>query len=175
MKRRPLPPAAFYTIAILIAVADQLVKAIVLRKLPLGEVGTVPLWPGVFHLTHVHNRGAAFSMLEGRIGLIVAAGVLISLGIVLTERRAKGRLPILLGTALAMPLGGAIGNLIDRLRFGYVVDYLDFRLIQFPVFNLADSAITIGIGLLMLRSLLPEKPGAETVPAQPADPTPENP
>ena len=157
MKRRPLPPAAFYTIAILIAMADQLVKAIVLRKLPIGEVGTVPLWPGVFHLTHVHNRGAAFSMLEGRLTVIVLAGLLIAGAIVATERRAKGRLPRFLGVALALPLGGALGNLVDRIRFGYVVDFLDFRLIHFPVFNVADSAITVGIGLLLLRSLFGER------------------
>jgi len=168
MKRRALPPSLFYAIAVAISVADQAVKAWVTKALPLGETGTIALWPGVFHLTHVQNRGAAFSMLEGKIGVIVAASVLISIGIVATERRAAGRLPRLYGTALALPLGGAIGNMIDRLRFGYVVDYLDFRLIHFPVFNVADSAITIGIALMLLRSLF-----ADTKPTtDQADPTP---
>jgi len=168
MKRRALPPSLFYAIAVAISVADQAVKAWVTKALPLGETGTIALWPGVFHLTHVQNRGAAFSMLEGKIGVIVAASVLISIGIVATERRAAGRLPRLYGTALALPLGGAIGNMIDRLRFGYVVDYLDFRLIHFPVFNVADSAITIGIALMLLRSLFTD---TKSTPDQ-ADQTP---
>jgi signal peptidase II len=175
MTRKTLAPAAFYAIAVLVAVADQIAKAVVLRTLPLGEAGTVPLWPGTFHLTHVHNRGAAFSLLEGRLGLILAAGILISAGIVATERRANGKLPVLIGTALALPLGGAIGNLIDRVRFGYVVDFLDFRLIHFPVFNLADSAITIGIALLILCSLIPEKSTPGTKPGRPSETAPENP
>jgi len=96
-------------------------------------------------------------MLEGRLTVIVLAGLLIAGAIVATERRAKGRLPRFLGIALALPLGGALGNLVDRIRFGYVVDFLDFRLIHFPVFNVADSAITVGIGLLLLRSLFGER------------------
>ncbi|MFM7322735.1 MAG: signal peptidase II [Armatimonadota bacterium] len=157
MKARVLTSVGFYGIALAVAVVDQLVKARVLASLPEGDFASIPLWPGVFHLTHVHNRGAAFSMLEGRLTVIVLAGLLIAAAIVATERRAKGRLPRFLGVALALPLGGALGNLIDRVRFGYVVDFLDFRLIHFPIFNVADSAITIGIGLLLVRSLFADR------------------
>ncbi len=157
MTSRVLSPAGFYGAALAVAIVDQLVKARVLAGLPEGDSASIPLWPGVFHLTHVHNRGAAFSMLEGRLTVIVLAGLLIAGAIVATERRAKGRLPRFLGIALALPLGGALGNLVDRIRFGYVVDFLDFRLIHFPVFNVADSAITVGIGLLLLRSLFGER------------------
>lgn len=164
MKPRILTSAGFYGIALAVALADQLAKARVLATLPEGDAASIPLWPGVFHLTHVHNRGAAFSMLEGRLAVILIAGLLIAGAIVATERRAKGRLPRFQGIALALPLGGALGNLVDRVRFGYVVDFLDFRLIHFPVFNVADSAITIGIGLLLLRSLLADRaePDART-------------
>lgn len=161
-----LPPAAFYAIALGVALLDQAVKALVVRTLPEGNAGSIPLWPGVFHLTHVHNRGAAFSILEGRLTVIVLAGILIAGAIVATERRAAGRLGLGLGIALALPLGGALGNLIDRLRLGYVTDFLDFRAINFPVFNVADSAITVGILLLLLRTLRGESraPEAEGAP-----------
>lgn len=153
-----LPPAGFYGIALAIAALDQIVKAIVIRNLPVGSSGSVPLWPGVFHLTHVQNPGIAFSLLEGKLPLITAAAFVVMGVLIATERRAAGKLPLAYGIALALPLGGAIGNLIDRLRMGYVTDFLDFRLINFPVFNIADSAITIGIVLLAWRTLRTPEP-----------------
>lgn len=150
MSRR-FPPAAFYGLAIFLAALDQAVKAWVIRSLPLS--GTVPLWPGIFHLTHTQNRGMAFSLLEGKTWLLSVAAVVVIGVIISVERRAPGGLGRLHGLALALPLGGAIGNLIDRLRLGYVTDFLDFQWINFPVFNVADSCITVGIALLAWRSL----------------------
>ena len=149
---KSLAPAGFYCLAGAIAVADQLSKAIVKTQIPLHS--SVPLWPGVFHLTHVENDGIAFSMLAGKTWLITIASMVIMLGIVLSERRAKGRLDRFNGIALALPLGGALGNLIDRLRAGVVTDFFDFRAINFAIFNVADTAITIGIALLAIRSFL---------------------
>jgi signal peptidase II len=147
-----LAPAGFYFLAGAIALLDQLVKAIVKDKIPLH--GSVPLWPGVFHFTHVQNDGIAFSMLAGKTWLITTASLVIMAGIVLSERKTKGGLDRFTGVALSLPLGGALGNLIDRLRTGLVTDFLDFRLINFAIFNVADTAITTGICLLAIRSFL---------------------
>ena len=142
---------ALYVLALLILLADQATKAWLRATVAFGE--SIPLFPGVFHITHARNTGAAFSLLEGATPLLAMAAVLVIAAIVYTARRAGTRLPLSLALALALPLGGALGNLWDRLRLGYVTDLFDFRLINFPVFNVADSAITVGIGLLVWRTL----------------------
>ncbi|MFM7189093.1 MAG: signal peptidase II [Armatimonadota bacterium] len=156
--KRRLPPLAFYVSALLVATLDQLSKAIVLAKMPLGEPGTIPLIPGIFHFTHVRNTGIAFSMLEGKIPVILIASAVVMLGIILTERKAAGQLGLAYGIALSMPLGGALGNMIDRIRFGNVVDFIDVRGIKFAIFNVADSAITVGIVWLLLLSFMQPTP-----------------
>ncbi len=150
--KRQLSPLAFYLSALLVATLDQLSKAIVLAKMPIGETGTIPIIPGIFHFTHVRNPGSAFSMLEGKIPIILIASAVVMLGIILTERKAAGRMSLTYGIALSMPLGGALGNMIDRIRFGNVVDFIDVRGIKFAIFNVADSAITVGIICLLLLS-----------------------
>ncbi len=119
----------------------------------------------VFNLVRAHNRGAAFSMFDSASGWQrwafsgLAAVVSVSLTIWLSrlERRAN-----LLAAALALILAGALGNVIDRLRLGYVIDFLQvhWREHYFPAFNVADSAITIGAGLLLLDALLASRRGA---------------
>jgi signal peptidase II len=156
--KRCLSPLAFYISALLIATLDQLSKAIVLAKMPVGEPGTIPLIPGILHFTHVRNTGIAFSMLEGKIPVILIASAVVMVGIILTERKAAGRLGMAYGIALSMPLGGALGNMIDRIRFGNVVDFIDVRGIKFAIFNVADSAITVGIVWLLLLSFLQPTP-----------------
>jgi signal peptidase II len=152
-----LSPAAFYMIALAAIVLDQAVKEWVRNALPVQ--GSIPLWPGVFHLTHTQNPGMAFSLLEGKTGILAAAAFAVVAVIIGTQWRLGSRMPVLLGWALSLPLGGAIGNLIDRLRHGYVTDLFDFRLIHFPVFNIADSAISIGVVLLAWHTLrTPEEP-----------------
>ena len=156
----PAPPAApektvssagFYAVALAVVVLDQAVKAWTVATIPLDS--SFSLWPGVFQLTHTQNRGMAFSLLPGQTLLLAAAAIIVALFIVAAQRRIGGRMPVLLGLSLALPLGGAVGNLTDRLRLGYVTDLFDFRLIHFPVFNVADAAITIGIALLLWRTL----------------------
>jgi signal peptidase II len=126
--------------------------------MPLGEPGTIPLIPGIVHFTHVRNTGIAFSMLEGKIPVILIASAVVMLGIILTERKAAGRLGLAYGIALSLPLGGALGNMIDRIRFGNVVDFIDVRGIKFAIFNVADSAITVGIVWLLLLSFMQPTP-----------------
>jgi len=128
----------------------------------LMKVDTIPLINNVFHLTYVENRGAAFSILNGKVGfLILFTGlVLIGLCMLLIHSMRNGESKILL-IALAMVIGGAIGNMYDRIVLGYVVDYFDFRLINFAVFNVADVFVVCGsilLGLYLIFIEGKEKP-----------------
>lgn len=142
----------FVTIAII--VLDRLSKlAATAWLMPLGSV---PLWPGVFHLSYHVNTGAAFSLLSGKTFILGLISLLVSiaLGFYLYRNRS---LSLLSRLGLTFILGGAIGNGIDRLFYGGVVDFFDFRLINFAVFNVADSFITVGVGLLLLGLLIFDK------------------
>ena len=159
-------PGAFYAIAIAVVALDQAVKAWIRHSMRLDT--SIPLWPGVFQITYTQNTGMAFSLLEGAIPLLAAAALLVIGVIVVAQVRAGRNMSPLLGVALALPLGGAVGNLIDRVCMRYVTDMLDFRLIHFPIFNVADSAITIGVGLLAWRTLtMKETPATPTSRARP--------
>jgi len=149
---------AAYGFAILIIVVDQLTKAWILSGLDLREVGQVPVLPPILSFTWVENRGVSFGLFgDGSarwmlsVFSVVVAGVL-GWWALKADRR-------LLVTAIGLIMGGAIGNVIDRIRFGFVVDFLDFSGTGvFPwVFNVADSAITIGVILLILDSILSER------------------
>ena len=146
---KTVPAAALYLLAAVVSLLDQWVKAWASAK--LQRVNTIPVIPNVFHLTYTENRGMAFSLLEGQTAFLIAAAVLVIGGIVWAQMRIGSRLPALLGVSLALALGGALGNLTDRARLGYVIDLFDARIIRFPIFNVADTAITFGILLLAWR------------------------
>ena len=163
---RRLPSATFYGIALAFAALDQLTKAVVRMKLPVDDrLGSATVIPGFFSLSHTRNKGMAFSLLWDQRWVLVFAALIIGGMIVLTERRAHngggGGLERVQGIGLALALAGALGNLLDRVRHGYVTDFLDFYWNQshFPIFNVADSCITIGIGLLALRMLTTKESG----------------
>jgi len=127
---------------------DQWLKWLVRTRMLPGD--SIPLIPHVLHLTSVHNTGAAFGLLRGAGPLLILISVAVVIVLALSLRHAPDDSAILrrlyrLGIWLV--LSGAVGNLIDRLRFGYVIDFIDLRV--WPVFNLADSAITVGMGLLV--------------------------
>jgi signal peptidase II len=149
-----LHPAIYLLLALVILVLDQLSKAWVLSVFQLHEV--MPVLP-VFNLTLVFNEGAAFSFLSDAGGwqrwFFVGLASVISLGLLVWLLRLKAN-ERLTGVALAMILGGALGNLVDRVRMGKVVDFLDFywQSWHWPAFNLADSAITIGVILMFWAS-----------------------
>ena len=139
-------------LATLVLVLDQASKAWVLATFRLMESQIVTPF---FNLVFVFNSGAAFSFLAGAGGwqkwffVVLALGISVWL-LSLLRRHAQERL---MPAALALILGGAIGNLVDRLRFNAVVDFLDFHLAgyHFPAFNVADSAITVGVALMLLH------------------------
>ena len=141
----------FLFLAPLVFVADRLSKFVVIGRLAEGE--SIPL-TFFFHLTRVSNTGAAFGLLrDSRILLVGTSALCVVFLCVMIARKQSG----LSLAASALILGGALGNLYDRLAYGYVVDFLDFRV--WPVFNIADSAISIGIGLIFLDLFLRRKHG----------------
>ena len=158
-----------FIIILFLLLADQLAKLLAARNLLLNQ--SVPLIKGIFHLTLIHNRGAAFGILKNHTPLFIFISILAVILISFAIQNNKSRKYSFYGMgkykalsqplqiaeshrrrrfscniSLALMLSGALGNLVDRLRLGYVIDFLDFRI--WPVFNLADSAITIGAILL---------------------------
>jgi len=154
--------AAWVGLALVIALADQGTKQLIGSLLAAGENRAVT---GFFNLVLVFNRGAAFSLLSDApgwqrelfAGIAVAASVLI---VVLLARHCADRL---FCAGLALILGGALGNLWDRIVLGHVVDFLDFHALGYhwPAFNLADSAITVGAALLILDGFRTRKAPAD--------------
>lgn len=142
-----------FIIVILITV-DQWSKY--LTELYLKPIETLPLIKNVFHLTYARNTGAAFSILQGKqiFLMILTSIVIVMLIFYLVKNYRKGN--ILLNLSLTFIIGGAIGNLIDRVRLNYVVDLFDFRLINFPVFNSADIFVVLGTILLSYVIILNE-------------------
>jgi signal peptidase II len=136
-----------------IVVADQLTKAIVDRTMSLHD--SIPLIDGFFNLTYIRNTGAAFGIFSGaqevfRLPFLIGVSILaIGFIVVMLKRLRPGERG--LATALAFILGGAIGNLIDRVIYGEVIDFLDVYWSDYhwPAFNVADSFITIGVGIML--------------------------
>lgn len=153
---------AWYGLAIAAALLDQLSKLLVVRTMPYGEV--IPL-TGFFNLVHARNPGAAFSFLADAGGwqryFLIVVTVLISAWLVVMLWRRPPRHEAL---SLALILGGALGNLADRVNRGFVVDYLDFHwgTRHWPAFNLADVWITSGVALLLLAGVVAARREKET-------------
>lgn len=118
-----------------------------LARTRLCQMDTIPLWKDVFHLTYVENRGAAFGFFQGKtlFLVIITFTVLTTAFFVVHKLKPKSKL---LKLGICFVAAGAIGNLIDRISLGYVVDFFDFRLINFPVFNVADIFVCIGTALI---------------------------
>jgi len=148
-----LPNRLFWLAAVTGLALDQATKYWVANR--FAELGdTIPLWPGVFHFTYVVNTGAAFSLFAGGAGWLRWLSLAVSLGLIAFAWLNR-HLPRLEQVGYGFILAGAIGNGVCRFLYNYVIDFLDFRLIRFPVFNLADVFINIGIVLLLLASLQP--------------------
>lgn len=139
----------YFIIVIFAVVLDQAVKHLVMSVMALHQ--SIPIINEVFHITYIHNTGAAFSLLQGqKVLLIGVPAFFILVGLVYIFKHRSDRRRILL-IAIALIVGGGIGNLIDRISLGYVVDFFDFRV--FPIFNIADIFVTIGCALLCVYVL----------------------
>ena len=131
-----------------IVAADQISKLWVLEAIPLYT--RVPVIDGLFHLTYVQNTGAAFSAFEGAQWLFALIFLFLTVCILWEFPKKKLPFSTLERWCIAAIYGGGLGNMIDRLRLGYVVDMIEVEFIQFPVFNVADCFITCGCILMMI-------------------------
>jgi signal peptidase II len=141
--------AAFTTLAAVLLALDRITKAWATKTLALGDPH--PLIGNVIRLTRVHNSGGAFGVLAGKPAVFIAVSMVIAVAAVVVFVVLRGRRPVL-RLALVFVFVGAVGNLIDRLTIGYVVDF--FEVVGFPVFNVADSCVTVGAILLVLYALV---------------------
>lgn len=144
----PIRNQLFWIIGFVSLMLDQLTKYWVMQGMKLGQ--TIPLWPDVFHFTYVTNKGAAFSLFSESGGWLRWLSLIVSLGLIALA--VFTRLDRWEQAGYGFVLGGALGNGIDRFVAGEVVDFLDFRLIRFPVFNLADIFINVGIICLLIAT-----------------------
>jgi signal peptidase II len=150
------PARLFWALAAPIVIADQITKALVRAALSPAE--SIELIRDALYLTHVRNTGAAFGLMPGGRTLFILTSLIVLVGIAGYWRRQHPRARWLV-TALALAASGAAGNLIDRAYVGRVTDFVDFSLINFPVFNVADCAIVIGVGMLIVWVMFGPEPG----------------
>jgi len=144
--------------------SDQITKAVIMETMVRGQSLELP--GGLVALTYIHNSGGAFGLFPQAGALFLATGVTVALGILwaLPKLEHWGSWTSI---ACALILGGTVGNLIDRVRFGSVVDFVDLG--WWPIFNVADSGISVGICMLLVQALFVRSPddGAQPVPREP--------
>ncbi len=146
----------YYIIALFIIALDQLTKYLIVKNMELGE--SIKVIEDFLYITSHRNRGAAWGILEGQMWFFYIITVIVIIGIVYyIQKAAKGKM--LFGVSLGFMLGGAIGNFIDRVFRNEVVDFVNTYIFgyDFPVFNIADSALVIGVAMLMIQMLLEER------------------
>lgn len=136
-------------LSIILLIIDQISKLLVVKLIDINS--SIKLIKNFFYLTYTHNTGAAFSILTGQRVLLILVAIVILIVIFnyLRKNKVEGKIDIL---AFSLIIGGSLGNLLDRIVRGYVVDFLDFKIFgyNFPVFNLADTFIVIGVFLLLV-------------------------
>ncbi|KUO95576.1 signal peptidase II [Ferroacidibacillus organovorans] len=138
-----------FFVAALVVLFDQLVKWIVVTHMVVNQA--IPVIPGVLDWLYIQNRGAAFSMLLNQRALLIGIALVVVVAIIYVNRtyaRGKRSLQIALGCLM----GGATGNLLDRMVHGYVIDYIYVSVIHYPVFNIADSAIVLSVFYMVWRA-----------------------
>ena len=140
-----------FVLPLAVVILDQFSKYIVVENMAVGE--SIPIIEEVFHLTYILNPGAAFGMFAHNRLFFIAIAIVV-IGIIIWARKEILASPWEVKAGCGLFLGGAIGNLIDRARQGLVIDFFDFRV--WPVFNIADIAICIGVGLIIWNLLKTE-------------------
>lgn len=135
-------------------ILDQLTKYLTVQNIELYEV--IEFIPGFMSFTYIQNTGAAWSILEGKMWFFYIVTTIV-IGVILYHLYTEGRNDRIFGIILSVILGGTIGNFIDRLLHQYVVDMIKFEFLQFPIFNLADVFLTVGVAVLFLYSIYQER------------------
>lgn len=145
---------SYLVVSVILIIIDQLTKYFTVQNIDLYEV--VEFIPNVVSLTYIRNTGAAFSILEGQMWFFYIVTVVVAAGLIYymyTEARENK----ILGFLLSLILAGAIGNFIDRLFLQYVVDMIKLEFIDFAIFNVADSYLTVGVILLLIYTIYDER------------------
>jgi signal peptidase II len=157
MKPRSWPLWTYFGIALIVFLLDYVSKKMIERTMNIGD--RIEVIDSFFYITSIRNRGAAFGILQEKRMFFLIITVIVVAGIVWYLIRSRKDGSRLLLSSLGMILGGAVGNFIDRALYGEVVDFLQFNFgsYTFPVFNLADTGICVGVALVILDSLLPRK------------------
>lgn len=153
MKNRVLKGIFFLIIALLIFAADQIVKCLIVSSANVGEtIASMPL----LDFTYVQNTGAAFSVFEGKLSFLTLVSIAFCIAEIVFWIKKKN-IHVLLSVAMTLMFAGALGNAIDRIVRGFVVDFIRVTFINFPVFNIADIAIVTGAALLIVYEIFFDK------------------
>ncbi len=144
-------------IAVLGIVLDQITKYTVAHYLPVDASADLSVWDGVFSLRCISNDGAAFGMLDDKRWIFMSVSTVVIVGMLVYLCTQYKKISKPLGIALSMIVSGGIGNMIDRVLLGYVIDFIYFEPIDFPCFNVADSLVTVGAVLMFISVLFFEK------------------
>jgi signal peptidase II len=150
----------YYVLALFVILCDQLTKWLIVKKMEYGE--SIEVIGNLLYITSHRNRGAAWGILEGQMWFFYIITIAVVIGLIFyIQKMAKQSVG--LGVSLGLMLGGAIGNFIDRVFRQEVVDFVHTYIFSysFPIFNVADAALTIGVGLLIIYMLLEEKHAKE--------------
>jgi len=153
-----------FLIAAAVIVADQISKTLVRQNLALGEAwAPIPAIGDFLRFLYWQNRGAAFGTLQNAGSILAVVRIAIAIFIIVFYQKAEIR-DTLMKVALSMMFGGALGNLVDQFSLGFVTDFIAVG--RFPIFNIADSSVTIGVGLMLLDMLIKEKNGSKADPEE---------
>lgn len=146
----------FYIIALIVIIIDQITKVLIVSKMALYE--SIPVLGNFFFITSHRNRGAAWGILQEQMIFFYIITIVVVIGLIYYAHKEAKQMPIM-KIGLAMILGGALGNFIDRLFRKEVVDFLDVMIINydFPIFNIADSALTIGVVIVFIALIFNEE------------------
>jgi signal peptidase II len=158
----------FYAIALFVFITDQVSKAWIRGHMAWDE--TRPIVGDAFRLTLTRNTGGAWGLLPNANLLFIVFAIVAVTALLFAYYRMQ-RVDLLVGSAFSLALGGALGNLLDRIRFHYVVDFFEAKIIHWPIFNIADSAISLGIVLLLIHFLRSEESRRAPAVSLPAEDT----
>jgi signal peptidase II len=153
-----------FLIATAVIVVDQLTKSLVRQNLALGEAwAPIPAIGDFFRFLYWQNRGAAFGSFQNAGPVLTVVRILIAIFIIVFYQKTEIK-DLLVKVSLSLMLGGAVGNLVDQFTLGFVTDFIAVG--RFPIFNVADSCVTIGVGLMLLDMIIKEKNGSKTDPEE---------
>lgn len=144
----------YYLISLVILLIDQWTKHLTVQNIPLYS--TKEFLPGFLSFTYIQNTGAAYSILEGKMVFFYIVTIMV-VGAIVYSLQKYGKKQPLFSVALAFILGGALGNFIDRILFQFVIDMIKLEFVSFPIFNIADAALTVGVLLMILHIFMEEK------------------